>query len=108
MSRSTAPAERSLLAVDLMFLQLHTITHRPRFSAHAHHRSPIITVPQPRQPPDHRPQPHTQRIAANFGVDALGTQISESDADMVLDALSADRVQVTVPERTTAQHPGIP
>ena len=38
-------------------------------------------------------------------LDALGMQISESDADMVLGALSADRVHVTVPDPPVAQDP---
>ena len=41
-------------------------------------------------------------------LDALGMQISESDADMVLDALSADRVHTSVPDRPTAQDPNSP
>ena len=41
-------------------------------------------------------------------LDALGTQISESDADMVLNALSADPVHITVPDRPAAQDPNNP
>lgn len=41
-------------------------------------------------------------------LDALGTEISESDADMVLGAFSADTVHVTVPDRPAEQDPDSP
>ena len=38
-------------------------------------------------------------------LDDLGIQMSESDADLVLEALSADRVHINVPNRPAAQTP---
>ena len=48
----------------------------------------------------------TWRLGDNlFAPLPLGTQTSESDADLVLKKMSADRVHINVPDRPAAQDP---